>query len=156
LNAPQQLVVFSLEDFRYAVSLSSVERSVRAVEITPLPKAPEIVTGVINLAGVIVPVLNIRRRFRLPEREVKPGDQFLIARTASRVVALVVDEVRGTTECSSREMIEPEKIIPGMEFVTGVVKLADGMLFIHDLDRFLSLEEEKALDTAINGENGHV
>jgi purine-binding chemotaxis protein CheW len=37
-----------------------------------------------------------------------------------------------------------------------VVKLADGMLFIHDLDRFLSLEEEKALDTAINGENGHV
>jgi purine-binding chemotaxis protein CheW len=156
LNAPQQLVVFSLEDFRYAVSLSSVERTVRAVEITPLPKAPEIVTGVINLAGVIVPVLNIRRRFRLPEREVKPGDQFLIACTASRVVALVVDEVRGTTECSSREMIEPEKIIPGMEFVTGVVKLADGMLFIHDLDRFLSLEEEKELETAINGENGHV
>jgi purine-binding chemotaxis protein CheW len=156
LNDPEQLVVFSLDDYRYAVRLTTVERAVRAVEITPLPKGPEIVAGVINLGGVIVPVLNIRRRFRLPEQELKPGDQFLIALTAKRTVALVVDEVCGTVECSPREMIETEKIVPGLEYVTGVVKLEDGMLFIHDLDRFLSLEEEKTLDAAINGEKGHV
>ncbi len=155
LNDSQQLIVFSLDDYRYAVRLSVVERAVRSVEITPLPKAPETVSGVVNLGGVIIPVLNIRRRFRLPEREMRLGDQLLIARTSRRAVALLVDEVCGVAECFSRDSIEPEKIVPGLEYVTGVVKLADGMLFIHDLDRFLSLEEEKTLDLAINGENGH-
>jgi purine-binding chemotaxis protein CheW len=152
LNAPEPLVVFSLDEYCYAVRLSAVARAVRAVEITPLPKAPEIVTGIINLGGEVVPVLNIRRRFRLPEREVKPGDQFLIAHTARRTVALVVDEVRGTIEISSRNTIEPEEIVPGLEYVTGVMKRADGILFIHDLDRFLSLEEEKKLEEAISAE----
>ncbi len=155
MNGPEQLVVFFLDDYRYAVRLTAVERAVRAVEITPLPKAPDIVSGVINLGGAIVPVLNIRRRFSLPEREVKAGDQFLIAHTAKRTVVLVVDEVCGTVECSPRETIETEKIVPGLQYVTGVVKLDDGMLFIHDLDRFLSLDEENTLEAAINGEKGH-
>lgn len=126
------------------------------VEVTPLPKAPEIVLGVINLRGAIVPVLNIRRRFRLPEREAGLGDQLLVARTARRTVALVVDEMRGTIVHAAQQAIAPEEIVPGLEYVSGVVKLADGMLFIHDLDAFLSLEEEEALAAAITGEKGQV
>jgi len=54
--------------------VSAVEKVVRAVEITPLPKAPEIVVGVINAQGRILPVLDIRKRFRLPAREMKPDE----------------------------------------------------------------------------------
>ena len=63
-TAPDQIVVFALDEPRYALPLSAVERVVRAVEITPLPKAPEIVLGVINMQGQVVPAVDIRKRFR--------------------------------------------------------------------------------------------
>src|SRR6266853_41985 len=81
-----QLVVFRLDEERYALRLDVVERIVQAAEVTPLPNAPTIVLGLIDLEGRVLPVLNVRRRFRLPEREIGPADQFLIARTERRTV----------------------------------------------------------------------
>ncbi|KAF0216066.1 MAG: purine-binding chemotaxis protein [Geobacteraceae bacterium] len=153
MTDPDQLVVFTLENCRYAVPLPAVERAVRMVEITPLPQAPEIVLGIINLQGRIIPILNIRKRFRLPERKPGLSDQLLIARTAQRTVALVVDAVSDVIDHSPQETTAPPMIVPGLEYLAGVIKLADGMVFIHDLDVFLSLEEEDALEMALGGEN---
>jgi purine-binding chemotaxis protein CheW len=144
-----QLVVFTLDEQRYALYLSSVERAIRMIEITPLPTAPEVVIGVVNVHGTFVPVLNIRKRFRLPDREPDIFDQMIIARTASRIVALVVDTVIDVVTLPSGELVAPESIMPQLEHLEGVAKLDDGMIFIHDLDAFLSLEEEQALDAAI-------
>ncbi len=146
MRRSNQLVIFILDEQRYALSLSAIGRVLRMVEITPLPKAPEIVLGVINMQGQVLPVVNIRRRFRLPEQEVNLRDLLIIAHTSKRTVALVVDTVNGIVERSEQEVIAAEKILPGMEYVEGVAKLEDGMILIHDLDTFLSLEEEKALD----------
>lgn len=144
-----QLVVFTFDEQRYALHLSAVERIVRVVEVTPLPKAPEIVLGVVNVQGQITPVINIRKRFCLPEREMNLSDQLIIARTSRRTVALVADAVSGVIERSEQEVIAAEKVLPGIEYVEGVVKLEDGMILIHDLNKFLSLEEEQALDNAM-------
>jgi purine-binding chemotaxis protein CheW len=152
LNSPGQLVVFSLDERYYALDLSVVERTVHMVEVTPLPQAPEIVDGVINVQGRVIPVLNIRKRFRLPERPAALSDQLLIARTERRTMALTVDAVCGVVERSEQEIIKPASVLPGIEYVKGVVKFADGMIFIHDLDDFLSLEEENALESAIGEE----
>jgi len=154
MSSPENLVPFTLDNWHYAMPLPVVERVVRMVEITPLPHAPEIVIGVVNLQGRIIPVLNIRKRFHLPERRPGVSDQLLVARTAKRTVALVVDAVSGVVDHPVQEAITPETIVPGLEYVAGVIKLADGMLFIHDLDEFLSLEEEKALEAAIITEDG--
>lgn len=148
----RHFVVFLLDGQRYALHLSAVERTVRMVEITPLPKAPQIVHGVINVKGQIVPVLNIRKRFNLADREMHLNDQLIIARTARRTVALVADGVSDVIERPAEDIIAPGMIVPGMEHVEGVVKLDDGMIFIHDLDSFLSLEEEHALEVAIEQE----
>jgi purine-binding chemotaxis protein CheW len=147
----RQLVVFTLDEQRYALYLSAVKKVVRVVEITPLPKAPEIVPGVVNVYGRVIPVMNIRKRFRLPEREITLSDRLLIAQTRIRATALIVDDVSGVFECPEQEIIAAGKILPGIEYIEGVVKLKDGMLFIHDLDRFLSLEEENMLDNALEG-----
>lgn len=149
MSETNQLVEFTLDERRYAVSLSTVETAVRMVEVTPLPKAPQIVIGVINLRGRVVPVLDMRARFGLPKRQPSPVDQLIIARTSRRTVALVVDGVRGVVECPAHQTIAAEEIVPGMKYVTGVIKLEDGMLFIHNLDEFLSLEEEGNLEAAM-------
>lgn len=146
------LVVLTLDDQRYALHLSAVERVVRMVEITPLPKAPDIVSGVVNVQGRVAPVFNIRKRFRLSERDLAVTDQLVIARTATRLVALISDAATGVVECAPEDIAAAESIVPGMEFVEGVLKLKDGMVLIHDLDTFLSLEEEQALDQAMGGQ----
>jgi purine-binding chemotaxis protein CheW len=144
-----RLVVFQLDDRRYGLPLADVERVVRIAEITPLPKAPEIVLGVLNVQGRIVPVVNVRRRFRIPEREPELGDQLLVARTPSRPVALWVDRVAGVSEYGTAEAVSAEQIVPGLEYLAGIAKLTDGLVLIHDLGRFLSLEEASRLEQAM-------
>ncbi len=144
-----QLVTFLLGDQRYALHLDAVERVITAAEITLLPKGPEIVLGLINIKGRIIPALNVRRRFRLQEREMKLEDHFIIARTPRRVVALPVDAASEIIEITDQDVTRADEILQGLEHVEGVVRLKDGMLLIHDLERFLSLDEEKVLDEAL-------
>lgn len=144
-----QLVVFTLDDLRYGLPLSAVDRIVRAVEVTPLPKAPDIVLGVVNVQGRVIPVINVRRRFRLPERETALTDQMVIARTTRRPVALMVDAVTGVLEYSEQEAVAAQDVLPELQYVDGVVKLDDGLILIHNLDKFLSLEEEAVLNRAL-------
>ncbi|HJZ12870.1 MAG TPA: chemotaxis protein CheW [Acidobacteriota bacterium] len=144
-----RMVVFLLNEQRYALSLSTVERVIPAVEITTLPKAPEIVMGVINLQGEIIPMINVRRRFRLPEKEVDPGDHFLIARASNRKVGLIVDMVLDVIEQSTEAITSAKAITPGIEYVEGIMTLQDGLILIHDLAKFLSFPEATQLDEAL-------
>jgi purine-binding chemotaxis protein CheW len=145
-----QLVVFLLDGRRYALALPVVERIVRAVAVTPLPQAPPIVLGVIDVAGHIIPVLDVRQRLRLPQRPVGPDDQFAIVRAARRRVALVVDAAQGVAATPAYAVVRSADITPGLEYLRGVVQLQDGLVLIHDLDQFLSLDEAHTLDTALH------
>jgi purine-binding chemotaxis protein CheW len=147
-------VVFTLDRERYALPVRSVQRIARMVEVTPLPKAPEIVLGVVNLQGRIIPVMNLRRRFGLPERETSLSDQLVFAHTSTRDVALVVDSVTGVIERPANQITEVEKIVPGTEYVEGVAELDDGILLIHDLDGLLSLDEESRLADLLTRRQG--
>ncbi len=149
MNRVNRLVLFTLDEQRYALYLSAVTRVVHTVEITSLPKASEIVRGMVNVQGQVIPVVDIRKRFRLPEREMELSDQLIIASTSRRPVALVVDVVDGVIEHLNQKMIPTEEILPGTEYVEGEIKLEDDLILIHDLDKFLSLEENKELDAAL-------
>lgn len=143
------LLVFTLDDWLCALELTSVERVYRAVAVTPLPDAPDIILGVINVRGVVLPVIDIRRRFRLSEKNLTPDNQVIIAHATGRLVALVVDAVTGVIECAGEDITSASAIIPGIEYVEGVARLKGGMILIHDLARFLSLEEKAVLEQAL-------
>lgn len=144
-----QLVVFNLEEQRFALHLNVVERVFPAVEVTQIPRAPDIVPGVINVQGTVMPVVDIRKRFRFPEREMELSDQLIIVNTATRKVALIVDSASGVDERSEQEVVAAEKIVPSMEYVEGVLKLEDGLILIFDIDLFLSIEQERLLEDEI-------
>jgi len=146
------LAVFSIDEQRYALPLEDVERIIRAAALTPLPKAPDIVLGILDLQGEVIPVVNIRKRFRLPERGIRPEDLFIVARAGSLKVALVVDEAHGVME-PEQEPVPPEAVVAGLDYVAGVTRTEEGLVLIHDLDTFLSLEEENSLSKAL--EQGH-
>ncbi len=148
-SAMSELVSFSLDDRQFAVPLSAVMRVERIVAITPLPKAPDIVTGIINVHGQVIPVVDIRSRFLMAPRQLELSDQLLIIKTVHRTIAFIVDYVEGVLDASKDQRADVESVLPGTEYVKGVVKLEDGMILIHDPDTFLSLEEEYTLDKAI-------
>jgi purine-binding chemotaxis protein CheW len=150
-NEPVRWVVFALGEGRYALPLAAVERIVRAVQITSLPLAPPVVLGAINVEGRILPVFSLRHRLHLPERPVDPSDQFLIARTAQRSVALVIDAAQGLVELPTAAIVDVQRVEPGLEHIRGILPLEDGMVLIHDLEQFLSREEGRALDEALKG-----
>ena len=150
MQAVSEIVVFSLDGQRYALNVWSVERVIRVVEVTPLPKAPEIVMGVIDLAGQIVPVMNIRRRFRLPDREIALTVDLIVARTSRRVVAMIVDAVVDIIKVPEASFIPATDILPKLDYVDGLLGLADGIILIHDLDTFLSMEEESLLEDSLH------
>ena len=143
------IVVFSVDNGRYALSLDAVIRVVRMVETTALPQAPEIICGVINFQSQIIPVINLRRRFRLPERSPQLTDQLIIARTSRRTVALAVDAVTSIVNSKTRPTTDPSVISAGLQYLKGVVTLDDGLILVNDLDSLLSLDEESALDQAM-------
>ena len=143
------LVIFRVDKQRYGLPLDVVERIVHAVEVTLLPKAPAIVIGAIDVEGRVLPVLNIRQRLGLPERKISPANQFVIARTSRRGIVFVIDEALGMIDLPSTGMVGAAQIVPGLEQIRGVVQLPDGLVLIHDLESFLSLEEDRALDEAL-------
>jgi purine-binding chemotaxis protein CheW len=145
-------VVFSLDDGRYALPLSSTLRIVRAAEITPLPAAPANVLGALNVAGQVLPVFNLRRRFGLPERALEPGDHLLIARTDDRIVVLTIDAPLGVVEHSETVVVDAERITSDLAHIRGVLPLEDGLVLIHDLGQFLSPVEALQLDDAMHAE----
>lgn len=154
LGDPAPLVVFRLDDRRYALPLAVVQGVVRAVDVTPLPHAPAIVLGAIDIHGRVVPVFNVRRRFLMPERAIRPADWFLIAHAAQHTVALVVDESEGVVDHPHDDIVMATAIVPGLEMFPGVARLADGLVLIHDLESFLSRDEARALDEAIDESAG--
>lgn len=150
-----QFVVFRLDEQRYALPIDVVERIVRAVGITPLPNAPTIVLGVVDVAGRVLPVLNLRRRFGLPDKSISPADQFLIADAKFRAVVLVVDEADGVIDYPVSAVTASDRIVPEVIHISGVAKLDDGLVLIHDLEKCLSLDEERDLASAMNADATH-
>lgn len=144
-----QLLIFTLDDQRYALRLDHVKRVVRAAALTQLPKAPDVVMGILDLHGEIVPVINLRRRFRLPERPIALSDQFVIARTGRLTLALVVDGAEGVVGQAAAGILPADDIVSGDGCVAAVARTAEGLVLIHDLDALLFPHEEEQIAAAL-------
>lgn len=148
------VVAFSLDRQRYGLPLEAAQRALPMCAVSPLPGCPDAVLGAINVHGDVVPVLDLRRRLGLESREYGPDARLLLARTATRTVALPVDEVHGVLDLDPGQVVAPSSVLPQLEQVAGVAALADGLLLINDLTTLLSIDEERQLDHAIGGPAG--
>lgn len=144
-------LVFLVDTQRFAVASCQVDFVTRAVALTPLPNAPEIVAGLVNIRGQLIPAVSVRRRSGFGDRRLLSSDFFIITRTPRRSIALIADAIVGLLPFEPEEYSPAEAILPGLPHIRGVLKHPDGVILIHDLERFLSLEEEQGLDRALGG-----
>ena len=145
----REALLFELAEQRFALALSDVIELSRACAVQALPKAPEVVLGVLNLRGEVLPVLDLRRRLGLAEKVLEPSDCFVFVHIAKRHLALRVDRLLGIEELSITSVSEAPNLPPGLAYVAGVAPVADGVVFIYDLPQFLDSAEVLVLDRAL-------
>ena len=136
-------LLFTVDRRRCAIRLADVSEVVSAVEVQPLPGAPAIVEGVVNVRGEIVPVLALRSRMGQPARAVQETEYFIIARARDRRVILRSDTTPEIVSLAAPSRAEGSDVGRAL---AGVVPLADGLALIHDVDQVLAAADDDALE----------
>lgn len=142
-------VIFDLGGNRYGLPAVSVQEVCLAVTISPLPRAPSAVEGVLDVRGVMVPVFDVRGRFGLEPRAAGPDDHIIIASANSRSVAIRVDRALDLVHVARDQIQAAEQFSSNLRHVVGVARLVDGLVVIHDLAAFLSQAEAEQLAAAM-------
>jgi len=145
----EEVVLFELEGHMYGLPFSSVREVLRSFSPAPLPNAPKIVEGLLNVRGEIIPLLNLRKRLGLPEKPLSLSEHFLIAKDATKWVALRVDRVVNIQRVPIRKATDAGRFVVNSEVISGVATTQEGLVLIHDLNRFLSPAEQRELSQAM-------
>ncbi len=142
-----QLVSFLIENEEFGVDILNVQEIIRPVDITRVPNAPAFVEGVINLRGRIVPVVDLRKRFNLPQRERDKNSRIIVVELGDKIVGFMVDAVREVLRVDASVIEPPPELAIGIDahYITGVAKLDDRLLILLDLERILTEEEKHRL-----------
>ena len=144
-----QLIVFILDEKKFSLHLENIDRVIQAVKITNLPKAPDLILGIINIHGEIIPIINIRKKFNLSYKDLSIHDKMIIVKTKTRKFGFVVDNVDGYFESTPHAVIKGESVWPGLEYVDEVVKLSEEMVLINNPENFFLEPEEIEFKKAI-------
>ena len=136
-------VELRLDAVRIGIPLEQVESVLRAAAPTPVPGSRDCLLGLLDLHGRSISVYDTRRLLGLPSRPLQPTDRFVLARCNGRVAAFVADRVDGPTE---REVAPAPGYAAHASGLRGVATGDDGMLLVHDLQRFMVLEGATAIE----------
>lgn len=142
-------LVFQLDDRRCALQLSDVHEIILAMASTPLPGAPDVVTGVINVRGELAALLDIRPRFGLAPRPPQSTDHFILSRSGGRLVAICVDRAVELISIPSHDIEAAQELAESARYISGIARVPDGLILICDLGKFLSRAETDALKAAL-------
>lgn len=142
-----KLAVFMLGGQPYAIDIMKIKQIIRPLKITRLPKAPDFLEGMINLRGVFIPVIDMRKRFQMDARDPKQEGKVIIASVDHRIVGVMVDEVTEVVPVPKAEIQPPPRVIRGVEstYLLGVCRYQEEILLILNLDEILTAEEKSTL-----------
>lgn len=135
-----KVIVFQLADKEYVIPVSQVQSIEKIMDITRVPKTPSFVKGVINLRGVVTPIIDLRERFELKANPLDDRSRMIMIKADDIEVGLIVDAANDVLDIPT-SAIEPQPDVVGTiesEFIAGVAKLDRRLLVLLQLDRVLS------------------
>jgi purine-binding chemotaxis protein CheW len=141
-----QFSTFFVADLFFGVDVLQVQEVMRLQPMTPVPRAPEVIEGLINLRGQIVTAIDMRRRLTLPPRPAELSPMNIVVSTSDGAVSLLVDEIGDVihVDASSFEL-PPANLNPAAkQFIRGVYKLKHQLLLVLDAERTVDLTLEKS------------
>lgn len=145
-NGSAQYATFFLDGLYFGIAVLSVQEVIRHQEMTPIPLAPAVVRGLINLRGQIVTAFDLRTRLGLAPRPDGELPMNVVVRTGDGAVSLLVDEIDDVVEVSAEQFEQaPETVRSKVDgLVTGVYKLPARLLLILDVERTVDISARHA------------
>lgn len=142
-----QLVSFRLADEEYGIEITKVQEIILLAEITRLPQTPPYLRGLIRLRNTVIPIVDLRLRFGLPEQAPTDDTRIIVVHVAGRLVGMIVDAVSEVLRISRDQISPPPPTVAGLgrEYLTGLVKRDKGLLILLEIDRILSEQEPEGV-----------
>lgn len=142
-----QLACFSLGDKLFAVDIMRIREILLPQKLACLPRDSNLLDGVINLRGNVIPVMNMRKRFEMPAEGAVKNGKLLIVSLAKQLLALVVDDVMEVITVQIKDITPPILTASdvGMEFLVGVCLSNDRVFMILNLDALLAPQDLSGL-----------
>lgn len=143
-NAVEQdyikVIVFQLADKEYAIPVSYVKGIEKLMHITRVPKTAHYVKGVINLRGVVTPIVDLRERFYLPVSPNEETTRIIIINLVDMDVGFVVDSANDVLDIPATSIEQQPEVVGSLEeeFISGVAKLDKRLLILLHLDKVLN------------------
>ena len=139
----REMLVFRLGAEEYGVDILKVQEIRGYEKVTPIPRAPDFLKGVVNLRGTIVPVVDLRVKFALPGTTYDEFTVVIVLRIAGRIVGAVVDGVSDVIRLADNEMKEPPQLgsIVDSSYLAGVATQGERMILALDIEKLLSAGE---------------
>lgn len=137
---PTQLISFAIGDDQYGVDIMAVREIKGWTDITPLPRQSEYVRGVLNLRGVIVPIVDLRCRFGQGLTKATPLHIVIIVQIASKPIGLLADRVLDIVSLDETQIKPVPRVAQShrVSFLSGLVTTDAGMIALIDLPNLLS------------------
>jgi purine-binding chemotaxis protein CheW len=147
-----QLVSFKLADELYGIEITKVREIILITEITRIPQMPTYVKGLINLRSTVIPVIDLRAKFGLPEGALTDESRIMVLQADGRTIGIVVDAVSEVLRVKTDQIAPPPPTVAGLgrEYLTGLVKLEKQLLILLDIDKTLGDEAREAIDAVGN------
>ena len=143
----QQLVIFEIQDEQFGVDIASVESIIKMQPLTRIPHTLEFVEGVTNLRGVVVPVIDLRKRFHMKETALDKESRIMITNLNGVKVGMIVDSVSEVLTIST-DIIDPTPPMISTintDFIDGIARINEQLVILLDLEKVLSLSEKSSL-----------
>jgi len=138
-----QLVTFRLADEEYALPITKVQEINRIVPVTKLPQTPNFMEGIINLRGRIIPVIDLRKRFKMLVTEHDDDTRIIIVEISGQIVGVTVDAVTEVVRLSSANIEpSPASVAVDAKYIDGVGKIDGRLIIMLDIDKILTPQEE--------------
>lgn len=138
-----KVIAFHLGDEEYAIPVTNVGSIERIQHITRVPNTPPFVKGVINLRGVVTPVIDLRERFNMEKTPYTESSRIIIVRIDELEVGMIVDGAHDVVDVMNEDIEPPPEVVGSIEvnYIKGVIKLQKRLLVLLDLNQVLLQEE---------------
>jgi len=139
-SPPSQFVSFAIGDDQYGVDIMAVREIKEWTQVTHLPRQPDYVRGVLNLRGVIVPIVDLRCRFGQGMTEATPLHIVIIVQIGAKAVGLLADRVLDIVSVEPSQIQPVPRVVQSsrLDFLSGIVTINDAMIALIDLQILLS------------------
>ncbi|KJF26023.1 chemotaxis protein CheW [Clostridium aceticum] len=146
MDTINQYVVFQLDEEYYGIAINLVETIEKVLEITRLPNAPYYVKGVINLRGEVIPVVDLRKRFKMEEKSVTEESRIIILSLDEMIVGILVDSSSEVITIEKEDIENTNNIVNAFEddYIKGIGKVEGRIIIILDMLKILSQEVQEA------------